>query len=264
MFTKKKIFRLNNIIYPIIFPIINFFAQIFSKITEKLYGLLMLIEWGRDPSPEWMDHDQDYFYQSRSKGKTFFFERGTLPKIFASELIKDKRNIKNLNILDLCSGDGFYSQFFLHDIASNITMIDLDTEAIKRAKQRSKRLKFLSKIKIDYIVEDILKTKLEVITENNNLKEKYDLIIFNAAIEHFKEEQVSEIFESCKKILNKNGIVFGYTLVEDEDHVFDHHELLFKTKEDLKNLVSKNFNNVECFQSLSETRHNLYFLAKNN
>ena len=44
MFKKKKIFRLNNIIYPIIFPIINFFAQIFSKITEKLYGLLMLIE----------------------------------------------------------------------------------------------------------------------------------------------------------------------------------------------------------------------------
>ena len=58
--------------------------------------------------------------------------------------------------------------------------------------------------------------------------------------------------------------MFGYTLVEDEDNVFDHHELLFKTKEDLKNLVSKNFDNVECFQSLSETRHNLYFLAKNN
>ena len=63
--------------------------------------------------------------------------------------------------------------------------------------------------------------------------------------------------------MQANGLVFGYTLVEDEDHVFEHHELLFKTKEDLKNLVKKDFNNVSCFESLSETRHNLYFLAKN-
>ena len=52
----------------------------------------MAIEWARDPSPEWMDHDQDYYYQARSKGKTFFFERGALPKIFASELISDKKS----------------------------------------------------------------------------------------------------------------------------------------------------------------------------
>ena len=62
--------------------------------------------------------------------------------------------------------------------------------------------------------------------------------------------------------MTKNGIIFGYTLVEEEDHVFDHHELLFKTKDDLKKLVNKNFNNVECFQSISQTRHNLYFYSK--
>ena len=93
---------------------------------------------------------------------------------------------------------------------------------------------------------------------------KYDLIVFNAAIEHFKKEQVSKIFSSCKKILKQKALVFGYTLVEDEDHVFDHHELLFKTKQDLKKLVENDFDEVSCFQSLSETRHNLYFLAKNN
>ena len=54
---KKKLFKLNTILYPITFPIINFLAYYLSKITEKLYGLLMMIEWGRDPSPEWMDHD---------------------------------------------------------------------------------------------------------------------------------------------------------------------------------------------------------------
>lgn len=262
--SKKKIFKINNIIYPITFPIINSLAHFFSKITEKLYGLLMMIEWARDPSPEWMDHDQDFYYQTRAKGKTFFFERGTLPKIFASELIEDKKKIKNLNILDLCCGDGFYSQFFLHDISENITMIDLDPKAIKRAKVRASKLGFLKKIKFNYIVSDILKENIEDTLNKNNLNIKYDLIVFNAAIEHFKKEQVSKIFSSCKKILKRKALVFGYTLVEDEDHVFDHHELLFKTKEDLKKLIENDFNEVSCFQSLSETRHNLYFLATNN
>ena len=261
---KKKLFKLNTIVYPITFPIINFLAYYLSKITEKLYGVLMMIEWARDPSPEWMDHDQDYYYQARARGKTFFFERGALPKIFASELIRDKRKLNSLNILDLCSGDGFYSQFFLHDIAKNITMIDLDPAAIKRAKNRANKLNFLKKVKFQYIASNILEEKIENIISKNNLEIKYDLIIFNAAIEHFKEEQVSEIFTSCKKIMSQKSLIFGYTLVEDENHVFDHHELLFKTKEDLKKLINKDFNEVSCFQSLSETRHNLYFLAKNN
>ena len=45
--------------------------------------------------------------------------------------------------------------------------------------------------------------------------------------------------DDYKKIMNKNAIVFGYTLVENENHVFDHHELLFKTKNDLKKLLIK-------------------------
>jgi len=263
MLLKKKLFKLNSILYPITFPIINFLAQFSSKVTEKFYGLLMMIEWGRNPPPEWMDHDQDYFYQTRAKGKTYFLERGALPKIFASELIEDYKNIKSLNVLDLCSGDGFYSQLFFHDVAKNITMIDLEIKAINRTKQRSKKLPFLKNINFNYINANILDESIDEILKKNNLDIKYDVIIFNAAIEHFKEEQVSEIFSSCKKILSQKGLVFGYTLVEDEDHIFEHHEILFKNKSDLKKLVSKNFKNVECFQSLSETRHNLYFLAKN-
>ena len=72
MLFKKNLFKLNSILYPITFPIVNFLAQFSSKVTEKFYGLLMMIEWGRNPSPEWMDDDQDYFYQARVKGETFF------------------------------------------------------------------------------------------------------------------------------------------------------------------------------------------------
>ena len=142
-------------------------------------------------------------------------------------------------------------------------MIDIDSNAIKRAKNRSLKLNFLKNINFQYINSNILEQNIDQILINNNLNIKYDLIVFNAAIEHFKPEEVSQIFTSCKKIMQTNGLVFGYTLVEEEDHVFDHHELLFNTKEDLKDLVKKDFENVSCFESLSETRHNLYFLAKN-
>ena len=104
---KKKIFKINNIIYPIIFPIVNLLAHFFSKITEKLYGLVMMIEWARDPSPEWMDHDQDYYFQTRSKGKTFFFETDITSNGKSLFLIKLFLNVSfkypllSLNILDL-------------------------------------------------------------------------------------------------------------------------------------------------------------------
>ena len=99
--------------------------------------------------------------------------------------------------------------------------------------------------------------------KKNSIDNKFDLIIFNAAIEHFNSSQVHQILESCKKLLSEKAMVFGYTLVEDENHAFDHHELFFKSQDDLKKLISKNFSKVECFESLSDTRHNLYFLAKN-
>ena len=153
---------------------------------------------GRNPSPEWMDHDQDYFYQTRAKGKTFFLERGVLPKIFISEIIDNNQGLSSLNILDLCSGDGFYSQFFLHDIAKNITMIDLDPLALDRAKKRKQRLPFLKNKNFNYINADIVSEKIENILLKKNIFLKYDVIIFNAAIEHFKEEQVFQIWSHVR------------------------------------------------------------------
>ena len=73
MFSKKKLFKINNKILSFFISVINSLAYFFSlKLPKNYMVLVMKIEWARDPSPEWMDHDQDYFYQSRSIGKTFF------------------------------------------------------------------------------------------------------------------------------------------------------------------------------------------------
>ena len=120
----------------------------------------MKIEWARDPSPEWMDHDQDYFIKADQLEK-LFFERGSLPKVLCSELIKDKENIKSLNVLDLCCGDGFFSQFFLHDVAKKITLVDMDSTALNRARKRYLNLSFLKHTKLDFVKSNILDENIE-------------------------------------------------------------------------------------------------------
>ena len=36
MFSKKKLFKINNKFYPFLFPVINSLAYFFSKVTEKI------------------------------------------------------------------------------------------------------------------------------------------------------------------------------------------------------------------------------------
>ena len=71
----------------------------------------MKIEWARDPSPSGWIMTKITFIKADQLEK-LFFERGSLPKVLCSELIKDKENIKSLNVLDLCCGDGFFLNFF--------------------------------------------------------------------------------------------------------------------------------------------------------
>ena len=66
-------------------------------------------------------------------------------------------------------------------------MIDLDPLALDRAKKRKQRLPFLKNKSFNYINADIVSERIENILLKNNIFLKYDVIIFNAAIEHFKE-----------------------------------------------------------------------------
>ena len=88
---KKLIIKFNNFTYPIIFPLLFFLANIVKNINIFLHKLLMNIEWHRRPYPECMDHDQDLYYQLPAHGKSFFLERGSLPKILSSSIIKKKK-----------------------------------------------------------------------------------------------------------------------------------------------------------------------------
>ncbi len=66
-----------------------------------------------------------------------------------------------------------------------------------------------------------------------------------------------------KTVLDKNGILSGYTIVERKDGVksLSQHEYEFKNMEDLKRFLTPYFKNVMVFETIYQERHNLYFYA---
>ena len=268
----KKIPYIRNfitIIYPLFFPIVNFIAILFSKITSFLYFILMGMDWGKIPKTEWMDHDQDTFYQFKANGSFFHIERGIIPRLYLSNFLITKNEFDNLklkkkiNILDLCSGDSYISQKFFYDLSDTIVSLDLDPAAIARGKNRIKHNQYMNK-KHYFYQFDIEKIKILDFLKKNKLDIKFDVILFNAAIEHFKEDQLDFIFMSFKEVMKEKSFVSTYTIVEDIDnqkYLPEHHEMFFSSKEHLENIVSKYFQFTKSHHSLFNGRCNIYCIA---
>ena len=64
---------LKNKIGNFIFPAIQTMAINVSKFNAFLYKKMKNIDWQKDNNTEFMDHDQDYFYQAPYRGNWFFF-----------------------------------------------------------------------------------------------------------------------------------------------------------------------------------------------
>ena len=269
---KKKISRrIVAFFYKPLFLIVDFFAHQSARLTSFLYYILKRLDWGNIPPTEWMDHDQDYYYQNLYTGHTFYLERGMLPRMIASKFFykeEDYRNLnisKKLNVLDFCSGDSFISQKFFFDNSENIVSLDLDPLANARGKKRIDRYKYLNK-NHHFFKFDVEKDNVLELLKKNNLDIKFDVVLFNAAIEHFKPEELDFMFASLKEAMNSKSFIFTYTIVEDENdphYLPDHHEMFFNNKEELEKIIKKYFKYTQSTQSMVDTRWNIYCVASN-
>ena len=219
---------------------------IIKRINRALRALVSLthhiqhiIEWGARPHPEWYDHWLDQYWSWYVTGEAFPVERGVF------SLLAMKQGCK---VLELCCGDGFNSHHFYAARACSVFAMDFDPEAI-----RSARANFRNP-KVTYMVGDIR-------TDIPNFK--VDNVIWDAAIEHFTEEEILAVMEKIKTILNNEGILSGYTIVERDDGRLSHHdhEYEFHSKEDLARVLTRFFRNVRIFETKYASRHNLYFYA---
>ena len=261
--------KIITFIYPVTFPLLNYLSLFFVKSSSFLYYLQMKLDWGKIPRTEWMDHDQDTFYQFNSNGSFLHFERGILARnelisfFLQAEEFKNLKIEKKINILDLCSGDSYISQKFFFDCSKNIVSIDIDSKALKRGKKRLSLNNYMNKNHF-FLKSDIEKQTIKNLLINNNLNLNFDFVLFNAAIEHFKEDQLDFIFKSLKEVLAVKSLIFTYTIVESQDnqrYLPDHHEMFFDDQFQLKHLLKKYFKHTRSFETLVNDRWNIYCVA---
>ncbi len=108
----------------------------------------------------------------------------------------NNRNIKNLKILDVGCGGGIICEP-LARLGAKVTGIDFAPNNIIAAKMHSKK----NKLKINYINQDIEKTKLD---------EKFDIILMFEVLEHL--DNWKKTIKNIKKNLNKNGLIIISTI----------------------------------------------------
>lgn len=218
-------------------------SRLTRRMSASAHKAQYVIEWSVD-NPEYFDHFIDSHYQWHAMRQSFPWERG----VYSSLALQATRTDALPRVLELCCGDGFMTYHFYSSQASHITAMDFDQEALASARKNC------SAPNITFRLGDI-RTDMPV--------GKFDNIIWDAAIEHFTEDEIRALMSSIKERLAPHGIISGYTIVEPE-HGGKHlhqHEYEFHDKADLVRFLEPWFKNVQVFETVFPSRTNLYFFA---
>lgn len=183
----------------------------------------------------WFDHKYDYLKGIRNY---YWLERAffTLPKIS-----------KDSSVLDIGCGDGIYSGIFYSSKAKNVLGVDINLDAIIKARQnyKNENVKFQKK---DVLTWDI---------PSNS----YNLVTMFAVIEHFTEDQGLMVIKKIKKSLKKNGVFYGSTPILKQHGIANwEHKNEFESGEILESFLRKVFRKVTITESTwNKERSECYF-----
>ena len=218
--------------------IISDICSVLVDFTSSAHEAKHNIDWSY-PNPEWYDHRCDQFFQFSKRRNSHWVERG----VYSSIILKPSSNI-----LELCSGDGFNTYHFYSNRCNSIDAIDFDKSAYDHAVDQ------YNLPNINFILGDI----------RTDLPDKqYDAIIWDTAIEHFTEEEITTIMKRLKNSMNEGAVLTGHTIKENGTggKMLPQHEREFTSKEDLAQFFEPYFKNVCVFETIHPDRHNYYFYA---
>ena len=215
---------------------LNWFMR---KIVGWTHFAQYLVQWRIKPQPEWFDHFLDQYWQWSATNSGLFVERGVFSRLVLKE---------NARLLEICCGDGFNTRHFYSNKAESIIAIDFDKDAIRHA------ARYNSVPNVTYVKHDI---------RQGLPKGPFDNVIWDAAIEHFTEQEIDAIMGQIVENLGPDGILSGYTITQSETEQKGNelHEYEFKDAEDLRRFFTPHFKFVLVWETIYPTRHNLYFAA---
>lgn len=223
-------------------PAVKAWNRMMRRLAAAGHKLQFEAEWRVDPNPEWYDHFLFQHWLWSVSRNPMSWERG----IFSMLPMKN-----GCRVLDLCCGGGFYAHHFFSSRASSVISIDFDPVAIEHAKKN------FHAPNVEYRLGDI-RTDIP--------DGEFDNVVWDAAIEHFTQEEAGKILTGIKQRLGRSGTLSGYTIVEKAEGLsLSHHEYEYKSKEELAGVLKNFFQHVLVFENKSvddlEKRHNLYFYA---
>lgn len=212
-------------------------ARLAARWASSAHRRLMYSQWNIPPQPEHFDHTIDLYFQWRKTRNSLWVERGVFGGLA----------LTGGDVLELACGDGFNATNFYSLRSKTVVACDFDPSAIYTASKNN------NAENVKFLLGDI-RTNMPV--------GRFDVIIWDAAIEHFTPEEISGILAGIKNRLAKGGVLSGYTLAASgQGKALSHHEHEFGTKEELANFLSQHFNNIKVFETIYPSRHNFYFWA---
>ena len=202
------------------------YTNLFIKLLRKLFELRYQEEWvNATAAPHF--YDQRHNVMSLAFGNAaygpYVFYRG----FYTSEVIE-----KDDKVLDIGSGDGFFTMRFYATKASKVDGIDIEDSAIEMARTTNQNSK-TAFLKCDAIREPFPDTN-------------YDVIVFDGAIGHISKEDSKILLKKIKDNLSPTGIFVGSESLGHEGH--DHLQF-FDTLDDLKTFFLPYFSYIS-FKSI--------------
>lgn len=194
--------------------------------------------WASDTPPEWFDQRSNLarFTDTRDP---LWAERG----VYSRELVRPGDVV-----LDLCTGGGFYPYHFFTDRSAAIDAVDWGESAIASAKR------WHSHDKIRFSQADIIHAPFP--------RDRYDVVIWDAAIEHFAIADARLVLTKIAAAIAPDGALGGYTLIpvmDDKSHPMHEHE--YETADELVAVLHEFFPVVITYENTTDNRHNIYFRA---
>jgi len=200
---------------------------------RKLAGKRMMKTW-QAGGHTWFDHRID---EMMWPDNIFWVERGALARLYLP---------KGGKVLDVCCGDGYFSDLFWSISAERVDAVDRDPRALAQA-ARSHGHRNIAFHKRD-IVRDPLPDS------------QYDLVCFFEAIEHLSAEDGQVVLRKLRSALADGGHIVGSTtqVAHDARGMGNpEHDNEFESAEDLAAFLGPD---ATILTSYHPARTTLYFI----